>query len=53
METNPIDPEAVASALSVAQWAIYALGTILLVTSTLFSAHVFLSAREHGHEPVS
>jgi hypothetical protein len=53
METNPIDLEAMASALSVAQWAIYALAAVLLVTSTLFSAHVLISARESSHKLVN
>jgi|GEM_PF-6597207 len=48
MESNIINTEALASMSSVAQWAIYAVGTVVLVTSTLFVAHVLVTAKEEG-----
>ncbi len=48
MESNLINEEALASLASVAQWAIYAVGTVVLVASTLFAAHVLVTAKEEG-----
>jgi hypothetical protein len=52
METNLTNAEALASFVSMAQWAMYALGAVLAVVSTLFAAQVLATAHEKVQENV-